>query len=371
MMHKKNTKLSMLLPAIICIIFSTTSGCFNLLDDLSKTMYASSPTRIRYTISYGYNVTASGSGKYEIAYGCELPFVLQGTVHYHLLTPDNYVLMHLGNTTLVQWNITSEEPNEYHLGVTATIDASHVYLSDLSGKNAATLSELNNKYPDLVAQYCNEQSNGNTVVIAPNHIRVQQTAHQVLRDVNSTNSLQIAQALFIWLKEHITYAVHMNNTNVQPASVTLLKKTGDCDDLSFLYISLCRSVGIPARFIRGYLLTETRAGYVSGVPHAWVEVFVGNALGTNGWIPVECACVASSCTADVHQNFGLESAFHLRLFVDDGSNESLRMSLSGISYKIYGHTQTLDVESFVAVTQYTILEQKQLIISRDNQRSFT
>jgi len=158
--------------------------------------------------------------------------------------------------------------------------------------------------------------------------------------------------------------------SVQPAALTLQKKTGDCDDLSFLYISLCRAVGIPARFIRGYLLSENNAGDVSATPHAWTEIFVGGSMGNNGWIPVECACQSPDMTTQVNQNFGVESTFHLRLFIDDGSNESMDMSLSGIKYGTYDQEKRIKLQSFAEVEDYVELESKKLVVTKEDQRSY-
>jgi transglutaminase-like putative cysteine protease len=192
----------------------------------------------------------------------------------------------------------------------------------------------------------------------------------VFLNAQTNNSFTLAKLLFSWLKRNIQYQTHPDETAVRPAAVTLQTKHGDCDDLSFLYISLCRALGIPARFIRGYLLTENANGAVTATAHAWVEVFVGGSDSHNGWIPIECACVSSSIDIDIHQNFGVESAFHLRLFIDDGSNESLATSLTGISYVIRDPSLTINLQSFAEVQKYTILESRKLLITESNIRYY-
>lgn len=223
-------------------------------------------------------------------------------------------------------------------------------------------------YPDIVSQYTQPQSFDNQMLIDPARSSIASVAEAVFLATQSTNSFHVAKALFIWLKENIQYKIHTENNGVQPAVFTLQKKTGDCDDLSFLYISLCRSLGIPARFIRGYLLTDAKDTAMI-TPHAWVEVFVGESVGNHGWIPVECACCTKNVEADVHQNFGVEDAFHLRLFVDDGSNESLNVSFTSISYS-YHFQQSIKVDAFSIVNDYEILESKNLIISNDETRTY-
>jgi len=92
-------------------------------------------------------------------------------------------------------------------------------------------------------------------------------------------------------------------------------------------------------------------------------------MGNTGWIPVECACDCDDVTINVNQNFGVENAFHLRLFVDDGSNESMNVSLSGILFS-YGPGRTVDLQSFNEVEDYVVIESKKLVVTKDNQRSY-
>ena len=131
------------------------------------------------------------------------------------------------------------------------------------------------------------------------------------------------------------------------------------------YISLCKSLGIPARFIRGFLIEENTA-----IPHAWTEVFVGGDIGNNGWIPVECAGTSSNAETEIHQNFGVESANHLRLFMDDGSNESIISSLSSLTYITYGNVE-IQTTSYSDVADYEVTQSNELIIDENNQRSYS
>lgn len=54
----------------------------------------------------------------------------------------------------------------------------------------------------------------------------------------------------------------------------IAQRRGVCQDFAHLLIGLCRSVKIPARYVSGYLATET-----ASATHAWVEVFIPNV----GW----------------------------------------------------------------------------------------
>ena len=49
----------------------------------------------------------------------------------------------------------------------------------------------------------------------------------------------------------------------------IVQRSGVCQDYAHFLIGLCRSVKIPARYVSGYLATET-----ANATHAWVEVFI-------------------------------------------------------------------------------------------------
>ena len=301
------------------------------------------PTKVRYDISYGYLVNSTGTGRYKITYRCNIPEVLVGNTSYHLLYNNVYQTITIGNNTFIQWNISETDEQTYKLGLSAQVESESYLVVDLKGENALTIEEISQMYPEIVNQYTQLQANETTRFIDPYDPNITAIAETIQGNTETNNSFLLAKTLFVWLKENIQYQTHPNDEGVQPAAVTLSNKVGDCDDLSFLYISLCRALGIPARFIRGYLLTNYDNGTAIATAHAWVEVFVGGSVGHNGWIPVECACCTTSIETDINQNFGVETAFHLRFFVDDGSNESLASLLSGLSYITYGLSRTIEL----------------------------
>jgi len=65
---------------------------------------------------------------------------------------------------------------------------------------------------------------------------------------------------------------------VQTPAITLGKNSGSCRDFATLFIEACRSLGLAARFVSGYLCSPpVIAG--QGATHAWSEVYLPGA----GW----------------------------------------------------------------------------------------
>ncbi|KYK24898.1 hypothetical protein AYK25_05865 [Thermoplasmatales archaeon SM1-50] len=351
----------------ILVLIVTLSGCEMILP---PTMYEATATKISYDISYGYHVQTMGRGSYEINYLCDIPEVISGTITYDLLYNDEYQIKTLFDNTFIDWNISGMDQRIFDVGVTARVEAAGYLITDLNGADSLTIAEIQERYPEIFDQYTKLQANTTIRFIDPYDPKIISTASMVSQDAQTTNSLLLAQSLFSWLKKNIQYQIHPNEGTVRPASITLESRQGDCDDLSFLYISLCRAVGIPARFIRGYLLTENIDGSVTATAHAWVDVFVGVSGSLNGWIPVECASSSNSIEINIHQNFGLETASHLRLFTDDGSNASLETSLTGISYVTRDPSITIILHSFAEINNFQVLESKNLVITDSNMRYY-
>jgi len=66
-----------------------------------------------------------------------------------------------------------------------------------------------------------------------------------------------------------------NSTNVHTHMTEVLKdRRGVCQDFAHLMLGMCRTLKIPARYVSGYLATES-----ASATHAWVEAFIPG----HGW----------------------------------------------------------------------------------------
>jgi transglutaminase-like putative cysteine protease len=362
---KKNTWSFFIASLLVFVV--VLSGCEMIFPPVT---YEATPTRISYNLSYGYRVNITGTGRYEITYLCDIPEVLIGTTTYSVLYNNEYQTRTLFNNTVIHWNISGKNAKTLDVGIKAVITAESYLVADLNGDDALTLQQINEIYPEIITQYTRLQANETVRFIDPFDPSITTIANAVYTNGKTNNSFLLAKSLFSWLKQNIAYQIHPDERVVRSATVTLDNKQGDCDDLSFLYISLCRALGIPARFIRGYLITQSMNESVTATPHAWTEVFVGISGTLNGWIPIECACCTNSIVTDINQNFGVESAFHLRLFSDDGSNASLTSSLSGISYITHEPNTTITLQAFAEISNYQELESRKLVITEKNNRYY-
>jgi len=76
------------------------------------------------------------------------------------------------------------------------------------------------------------------------------------------------QAICNWVFEHLDYTPGSTNASTTAADV-LLQRTGVCRDYAHLAITLCRGIGIPARYVAGYALNLHPPDF-----HGFMEAFL-------------------------------------------------------------------------------------------------
>ena len=103
-----------------------------------------------------------------------------------------------------------------------------------------------------------------------------------------------------YVQDHLWYyndGVYWNN-----ATITLNNGYGTCSEYSWLFIALCRAVGIPARYVGStwYKLGEPTP-YLDQSFHRWPQVY----FPPYGWVPVDPTLPDENGTHDYHENFGM------------------------------------------------------------------
>lgn len=117
---------------------------------------------------------------------------------------------------------------------------------------------------------------------------------------DTTNVLDRARRIYDHVIGAMTYDAELQSWKGSTEHA-LVCATGNCNDIHALFISLCRSLGIPARLILGQALEAPATpgedacelcGY-----HCWAEFFASGL----GWIPVDASC---ACKYGKHGLFG-------------------------------------------------------------------
>ena len=71
------------------------------------------------------------------------------------------------------------------------------------------------------------------------------------------------------------FAYRPNSTGASTRATDVLKlRMGVCQDFAHVHLGMCRSMGIPARYVSGYFFNTTRRPREIEASHAWIEAWV-------------------------------------------------------------------------------------------------
>jgi transglutaminase-like putative cysteine protease len=88
------------------------------------------------------------------------------------------------------------------------------------------------------------------------------------------------------VRDKVDYAIGVTNAHTSAAEA-LSDGQGVCQDHAHIFISAARVMGVPARYVNGYFLTDTDEP--SEAHHAWAEAYI-EGLGWLGFDPANGIC---------------------------------------------------------------------------------
>ncbi len=98
--------------------------------------------------------------------------------------------------------------------------------------------------------------------------------------------LAAAQDLMERIHGDFIYSTESTEVNT-PAVEALALRKGVCQDFAHIMVACFRMMGLPARYVSGYLLTQPPPGKPrlvgSDASHAWASVYVPDVPGHDGW----------------------------------------------------------------------------------------
>ncbi|MFD1696897.1 transglutaminase family protein [Roseibium aestuarii] len=150
--------------------------------------------------------------------------------------------------------------------------------------------------------------------------------NQAIRRLASVaeNSDQIAgfHALMHAIRDKVDYKVGVTQTHATAIS-SLAAGEGVCQDHAHIFIAASRALGIPARYVSGYLLLEEEGA--SEAHHAWAEVY----LKGLGWLAFDVSNAICPTDRYIRLTTGLDSrsAAPIRGIRFGGQEENLRVEV--------------------------------------------
>ncbi|MBA3842247.1 MAG: transglutaminase family protein [Actinobacteria bacterium] len=119
-------------------------------------------------------------------------------------------------------------------------------------------------------------------------------ARKLLAAETSPSALRFLDLAAEAVRTRLTYKVGSTTVHSSVAEV-LAGGAGVCQDFAHVLISLCRHVGLPARYVSGYLGGVAEAA----ASHAWIEAYVP----PYGWLGID-ATLGTHCTGQ-HVKIGV------------------------------------------------------------------
>lgn len=114
------------------------------------------------------------------------------------------------------------------------------------------------------------------------YIALESTSHDLAAALRAqepeTTAFAFLQRAAAYIRAHFTYQLGTTNVHSTVAEV-IAGGSGVCQDYAHLLLSLCRHVGLPARYVSGYLGDVAQ----SGASHAWAEAYVP----PYGWVGID------------------------------------------------------------------------------------
>lgn len=128
---------------------------------------------------------------------------------------------------------------------------------------------------------------------------------------NETNPYRQASLIYDWIDTYFPWAgAREYSTIPNMAEYVLENGHGDCGQVSLLYITLVRSLGIPARWESGWMLHPSNVGM-----HDWAETYYEGI----GWVPVDMSFGGLEVSPDsTVRNFYKSGIDMYRLAVNKG-----------------------------------------------------
>jgi transglutaminase-like putative cysteine protease len=125
---------------------------------------------------------------------------------------------------------------------------------------------------------------------------------------------QAAHAVAAWVQTNVEYVPGSTGVRTSAQEAWQLRK-GVCQDIAHLTLGMLRSLGIPVRYVSGYLYPRANGDVgdtIAGQSHAWVEWWCGDWTGfdpTNG-VPVGLRHVIVARGRDYADVTPLKGVYH-------------------------------------------------------------
>lgn len=166
----------------------------------------------------------------------------------------------------LEWDNTNKDTIEYEVGSTVR---TYNKVRKIAGKINFPIKELQ---PEVV-EYTKPTE----------YIDINQPIREKAAEIaeGETDLYIVTYKLGDWVRSNVKYDLNTLTAGVvQKSSWVMSNKEGVCDELTNLFISMARSLGIPTRFVSGVVYSNVAYSFDN---HGWAEVYFPD----HGWVPFD------------------------------------------------------------------------------------
>ena len=163
-------------------------------------------------------------------------------------------------------------------------------------------------FDTITVQDLAEEKNKNMSLLRlcyPETILKQNEIEDILTKINPNNKpiVEIAQLCNQYIFNNFTYTKGITNIETTIDEILKIKK-GVCQDFALVLLQLLRTIGIPSRYVSGYICPNESGLRGEGATHAWVEIYTPN----QGWLGLDPT--NNIWTMDNHVKLAVGRNFH-------------------------------------------------------------
>ena len=179
-----------------------------------------------------------------------------------------------GNFNYVQWFEIPEPHPELMIEATSRIHTTTQY-ADGTPPLGITFNDIAGTQDDMLRPFL---SSSRYVTVDPALWRLAIDIRDERKDVFET-----ASAIMTYINQNWTYQPNSTTASTHMDEV-MRDRRGVCQDFAHVMLGLCRALGIPARYVSGYLYNGP-TGHMRGAQasHAWCEI----SLPDRGWFGLD------------------------------------------------------------------------------------
>ncbi len=299
---------SIAVAIFLVILYILYPFMYNIVEHPPGTEYMDIPKEFSYKFTRTFDFTASGLTSYMVNISIPVNNQFQKITVYDESSYSKRVLEDYNRTW---WSYSLSGDSKITI-IYEGVSYAKVWSIDRSGNVSEIPQNLKEQYDhaEYVYTYQNEKRIKKYVITPSPYFK--ELTENITN--NAQDTVGKLRKIYDFIVQNFYYKTEPSSI-IQSANETYQARGGDCDELSFLFASMARSIGIPAWVEYGLLYNGETWG-----PHAWVKTVVP----VNGKVEyVNIDLTTEVGKEDYGRGFLIRDPYRITEWQDDGNSKHL------------------------------------------------